>query len=479
MLYSQRDLVWKVADFGFTTKLQSQSSLLSREDRGTDGYYPPEFLEEVGDLRYNTSLDIWQMGCILFEFAVGKRAFRTNFDTRKFREGRMTLDIDLDEYFGEDCKEEIRRCLTLMLHIEPSQRPSAGQLVTEIQHYLQRPNQIPSNSQTNIRVSFLPPTSTQVGIASNHSHNTLSPVFDIESISAASRIEPGLTLAPLSIAQSIPQPSPTAHPNPDYVPPTQTSSVRRVSPPTDNARWSDLPPSSLASENANPQHVPPVKEPPVPRSSFAPSRIPFPSPLGSENASPQNEPQRSTLSRLRPQNPQSSTPPTLSRMSLGSLINSSFPARKAAISSRKIHSTDIPASVGAIVPAGPEIVGEYQFQRPYTYKSTIKSGRRIYVELGKDLAVVHEFLQGTGSMQDVVSRLALRSVSQIEALNHHIRARGNLYAGLDFEAKVALVGDGRWTAALQYATMGLLLGPLGFDVWLLNQVITRSSSEMG
>jgi hypothetical protein len=166
-------------------------------------------------------------------------------------------------------------------------------------------------------------------------------------------------------------------------------------------------------------------------------------------------------------------------MSLGSLIKSSFPTRKAEISSRKIPSTDIPASVGAIVPAGPEIVDEYQFQRPCTYKSTIKSGRRIYVELGKDLAVVHEFLQGTGSMQDVVSRLALRSVSQIEALNRHIRARGNLYAGLDFEAKVALVGDGRWTAALQYATVGLLLGPLGFDVWLLNQVITRSSSEMG
>jgi serine/threonine protein kinase len=261
LIYSSlfiRGKAWKVADFGFTTKLQSPSSLVSRDGRGTNGYYPPEFLEEIGDLKYNTSLDIWQMRCILFEFAAGNRVFRTNFDTQKFRDGRTMLDIDLDDYFGQECKEEIRRCLTWILHVEPNQRPTAGQLVSGFQGHLQRANRLLSNSQTNVRLSFLPPTSAHHGIASNLSPNIQSPVFDLSSISATSPGEPSAynssivgsvplstlgqfvsdstnnipptgqrisdhsadppSLAPLSITQSM---SPMSNPNSQYVLTTQ------------------------------------------------------------------------------------------------------------------------------------------------------------------------------------------------------------------------------------------------------------------
>jgi serine/threonine protein kinase len=114
-------------------------------------------LEEIGDLKYNTSLDIWQMGCILFEFAVGKRAFRTNFDTQKFREGRTTLDIDLDEYFSQDCKKRIRRYITWMLQIEGVRRPTASQLVSDFCGPHLQPNRSSTGNQAKIRHSFTPP----------------------------------------------------------------------------------------------------------------------------------------------------------------------------------------------------------------------------------------------------------------------------------------------------------------------------------
>jgi hypothetical protein len=124
------------------------------------------------------------------------------------------------------------------------------------------------------------------------------------------------------------------------------------------------------------------------------------------------------------------------------------------------------------------MVDEYHFERPYTHNSTIKCGRRIYVELDKDLAAVHDFLEGTESVENVVNRFASRSVSQIEVLKHNIWAKGTLYASLDFEAKPAFVGRSWWRAGLQYATTGVLLGPIGFDVWLLDQVMTHLASEM-
>jgi hypothetical protein len=108
----------------------------------------------------------------------------------------------------------------------------------------------------------------------------------------------------------------------------------------------------------------------------------------------------------------------------------------------------------------------------------MKSGSRVYVELDMDLDVVYEFLEGTGPVEIVVDRLALRSASQIEALKDAIQARRN-DASLEFEARLKSIGGGWWTAALQYPTMGLLLGPIDFDLWLLDQVMTYSSSEMG
>jgi serine/threonine protein kinase len=265
-----------------TSKLQqSQSSLLSIDGRGTEGYYPPEFFEEIGDLKYNTSLDIWQMGCILFEFAVGKRAFRFNLDTQKFREGRTTLDIDLDDYFGEDCKEEIRRCVTWMLHIEPSHRPSAVELVSKFQGHLQQSNPFTTSGKTNIRHWVLPP---------KPSHTEPSAAWYV--------------FPPMEDGGWSDQPSSSAseNENPIHVPPVVEETplwfhpwgTPSPPPPIENAEWSDRP-SSSASENENPIHVPPVEETPS-----WPHPWGTPSPPPPENAGLSDQPSSPALENENP-----------------------------------------------------------------------------------------------------------------------------------------------------------------------------------
>jgi serine/threonine protein kinase len=162
VLYSRKDSVWKVADFGYTTKLrQSRSSVLTTDGRGTEGYYPPEFLEETTELRYSTKLDIWQLGCIVFEFALGRRAFSSNLATLKYKEGLSKLEVrlDNDDSFGEDCKKNVSSCIFSMLQIEERQRPTASEMVTrflELHAVGERRTESPEHNRTNIRHSFLP-----------------------------------------------------------------------------------------------------------------------------------------------------------------------------------------------------------------------------------------------------------------------------------------------------------------------------------
>jgi serine/threonine protein kinase len=163
VLYSRNDWVWKVADFGISTELQLRSSLLSDNRRGTDAYLPPEFFEEPesGGFKYTKQLDIWQMGCIIYELAVGTQAFRSSWETRNFKEGRFKLQIPLenDPFFGEQCKTDISGCILSMLQVEESVRPTAAEMVAKFETFRQGLQaSAPTSSPTNILHSFSPST---------------------------------------------------------------------------------------------------------------------------------------------------------------------------------------------------------------------------------------------------------------------------------------------------------------------------------
>ena len=75
VLYSRKDSEWKLADFGFTSEGTSRSVRSSSLSRGTPGYRAPELLSDTKSV-FNNKVDIWSMGCILYELAVGQKRLK-------------------------------------------------------------------------------------------------------------------------------------------------------------------------------------------------------------------------------------------------------------------------------------------------------------------------------------------------------------------------------------------------------------------
>ena len=69
------------------------------------------------------------MGCILYELAMGQKAFNDDFDTHYYAISRSTISVPLDEYFSDRCKETIASNIVTILQCDPSPIPSAPDLL--------------------------------------------------------------------------------------------------------------------------------------------------------------------------------------------------------------------------------------------------------------------------------------------------------------------------------------------------------------
>ena len=87
--------MWKLADFGFSSDAHSKTFVASSSSKGTSGYRAPELLEDTG--HYNAKVDIWALGCILYELATNKKAFPNDWAVFQARTSGSMPDIDLDE----------------------------------------------------------------------------------------------------------------------------------------------------------------------------------------------------------------------------------------------------------------------------------------------------------------------------------------------------------------------------------------------
>jgi serine/threonine protein kinase len=165
VLYSRKDEAWKLADFGYTTQLKSRSHLGTASARGTEGYFPPEFFAEGVSL-YDTKVDIWAMGCILFELAMTKRAFSSNGAVFEYRASKVMPSVTLDEYFSPQDVEDTTTTVAKMLKIDPTERPSATELSQLFTKHLEKTQQRPETT-IHIRHDFLRVSgSTSRGITS-------------------------------------------------------------------------------------------------------------------------------------------------------------------------------------------------------------------------------------------------------------------------------------------------------------------------
>lgn len=105
----------KLCDFGFARSLSNQSIVMT-SIKGTPLYMPPELVQEKP---YDHTVDLWSLGVILYELAVGKPPFFT-----KSIYTLISLIVKEEVRYPPTISHVFRSFLSGLLQKEPSKRLS-------------------------------------------------------------------------------------------------------------------------------------------------------------------------------------------------------------------------------------------------------------------------------------------------------------------------------------------------------------------
>ena len=121
VLFSPKQLLWKIADFAVVAQVSPSS------------YQPPEFRTETP--AYNETMDIWALGCVLHELASGELAFRLASDVENYARSNTRLAFPwlVDLGWQDSDKDALRTILNQTLAVKPYFRLSARRIVDCIQ----------------------------------------------------------------------------------------------------------------------------------------------------------------------------------------------------------------------------------------------------------------------------------------------------------------------------------------------------------
>ena len=151
VLYSSERNSWKIGDFGITVRGTSKNPITTNEAKGTACYRAPEILKTVkGKTKYNNKVDIWAIGCIVYELTMEKQAFNSDIDTFEWKdqEKRIPTDVVLDTAPRELISKIIRKSL----RAEPKERSTAKNICDWLREYLGlspvESNRLPPISET-------------------------------------------------------------------------------------------------------------------------------------------------------------------------------------------------------------------------------------------------------------------------------------------------------------------------------------------
>jgi serine/threonine protein kinase len=125
--------VWKIADFGLTSAGTSKRAYTTIYSRGTCSYRAPELIADE-KATYTNKVDIWAIGCILYELAFGKKAFSDDLAVCQYSlqwsasGEKMALPSTSDTIPHEGKMVFVSKIIRDTLTIDETRRPKAEDL---------------------------------------------------------------------------------------------------------------------------------------------------------------------------------------------------------------------------------------------------------------------------------------------------------------------------------------------------------------
>jgi tetratricopeptide (TPR) repeat protein len=133
VLFCLGDKLWKLADFGISAKAVT-AALTTQDAKGTSGYRAPELLREKAT--YTVEVDIWALGCIMYNLVTGKAMFRNDYAVIGYSEVSQEA-LELVTPGSEFWSHHIRETICLLLQKDPRNRPRASKLCELFYSYCQ------------------------------------------------------------------------------------------------------------------------------------------------------------------------------------------------------------------------------------------------------------------------------------------------------------------------------------------------------
>ena len=122
--------VWvKIGDFGVSKRIRAQATTTLHTQVSTPLYSAPEVLcldsnSETSD--YTNSVDIWSLGCVVYELLVGTKLFASEFQLSGYFYGKWPFPEDKLQELSPPTTDIGISLLKSMLVIQPEDRPTAA-----------------------------------------------------------------------------------------------------------------------------------------------------------------------------------------------------------------------------------------------------------------------------------------------------------------------------------------------------------------
>ena len=94
--------------------------------RGTASYRAPELLTLIAS--FDETVDIWALGCILFELVSGHKAFSEDWYVQVYARQNQRLPVQMEAFVDSRARNPLTNLLHEMLELRPHRRPSALEL---------------------------------------------------------------------------------------------------------------------------------------------------------------------------------------------------------------------------------------------------------------------------------------------------------------------------------------------------------------